>query len=69
MAFSTKKYDADVPEGHAFQEHRMFHPTDMDLRRNGFRIHARPRWQEPLWWRGGRVWTQSEALASLSKVD
>lgn len=45
-------YDHDIPAGHPAQE-----------RRNGFKIHARPRTGEPLWSLDGRIYTQTAALA------
>lgn len=55
------RYDSDVPEGHAFQERRSFHPDDIRLRSHGFKIHSRPRRGEPLWSLGGEVFTHSRA--------
>jgi hypothetical protein len=58
----------NIPHGHAFQEKRIFHPDDMTLRRNGFRIFSRRGNREPVWWRDGRAWLQSEAMKSLNEI-
>ncbi len=51
MAFELFPKREEVPEGHAFAEHRRLHPADDRLRRHGFEIAFRKRGQEPLWYR------------------
>jgi hypothetical protein len=38
------------------------HPQDRALRRHGFAIHSRPRKGPALWAKGGKVYTEAEAL-------
>lgn len=40
----------------------MVHSEDVELRKRGFRIHARPKNGEPVWERGGVLFRQSEAI-------
>ncbi len=62
-----KKYDEDVPEGHAFAA---LSGCDRDamLRRAGFHIHSRPRAGTPIWERNGEVMVEAYAL-HLAKLE
>jgi hypothetical protein len=59
---ATKRYDEDIPEGHAFAETRDLKPRDRYLRSHGFRIVSRPKSGEAIWVRGNREMTESEAV-------
>lgn len=61
MSIPAKKYDSDIPEGHAMQEKRNWHQGDQVLRRNGFKIHARPPGKEAQWRLGTEIYTEAEA--------
>jgi hypothetical protein len=61
---ATPKYDADIPEVHAFVETRSLNPRDTLLRSCNFRIHARPKNGEAIWIRDGNLFGQAEAEAT-----
>ncbi len=67
MAVAYKPLDADVPEGHAFQEHGTRYAADMRLRKNGFIIVSRPRRGPTIWTRKGERYTQEAALSLCLK--
>ena len=70
MATLLVKYDEDIPEGHAFAETRDMCSDDRHLRLAGFTIRSRPNRGEPIWERpNGKYWTQTKALATLSRSD
>lgn len=50
---------------HAFRDRTGRYPRDAELRRFGFRIHARPRNGPPVWERNSRYYPESEALGLL----
>lgn len=58
----AKKCDDDTKIDHPSAEHRCFHPADILLRRNGYKIHSRPRKGPVLWQLGDKVVTQDEAV-------
>lgn len=64
VAITGKKYDADIPEGHAMQERRKNWPGDIRLRSCGFKILSRPEHGPAVWVRGGEEFTEAEALAA-----
>lgn len=63
------KYDSDIPEGHAFQEQRAFHPEGVRLRGAGFRIEGRPRKGEAVWSRRGGRFSHTGALHVAAMED
>ncbi len=45
------------------------YPRDQALRRFGFTIHARPRKGPVLWGKGGRIFTEAEALVICDRLE
>lgn len=60
---SLPKYDSDIPPGHPSEEKRDLHPGDRYLRLHGFKIERRPTGGQAVWSRGGRLYTQAQAIA------
>jgi hypothetical protein len=54
-----------APVQNPWRERRDLNPVDRKLRALGFSILARVKDNEPLWWRDGRSWTQSEAAKEI----
>jgi hypothetical protein len=52
----------DAAEDFDTREAAARHPQDRALRRRGFAIHSRPAKGPALWAKGGRVYTEAEAL-------
>ena len=64
-AVKSEKYlspmeDAEMPKPTAAKEKR--HPLDMQLRKRGYRIHARPNDGEPIWCKDGSIYRESDAI-------
>lgn len=54
---------------HGWAETRNRHEQDQDLRQHGFRIHARPKGQEPTWRApDGQLLPQAVALRRLQEL-
>lgn len=64
---NTNKLDLEDDGIHRAQDKTRRYPKDAALREHGFEVHARPAKGEAQWTRGGKVYTQSEALAALPK--
>lgn len=60
-----KSIHNDEVATHSWAEQRCFHPRDEDLRRAGFRIHARPAKGHAVWERGGKLFTETQARATV----
>lgn len=63
-----KKYDADIPEGHAMQAKDGWE-KDHRLRLHGFKIKRRPRGKAAIWERGGSTFTEDEALELIDEEE
>ena len=51
---------------HPWKESRNFHPEDEMLRQHGFTIYARAKDQEPVWTKGGVLFTHQDAVARIN---
>ena len=67
MEEEMKKYDEGIPDGHAFQETRDWHRTDQVLRRNGFKVHARPKGKMAQWRLGNNIFDEAEAIDYINR--
>jgi hypothetical protein len=52
----------DTADDFDTRDHAARHPQDRALRRQGFAIHSRPASGPALWAKGGKVYTEAEAL-------
>lgn len=59
------KYDADIPEGHAFAATVNRHPEDILLREHGYRIFSRKKGRPAVWAKGARLLDHAKALEEL----
>ena len=64
-----KKYDEDIPPGNSWGESRNFYPADQRLRKNGFKIHARPRVGPAVWQFADNTFTEQEALEFCERSE
>lgn len=58
---ARKLYGEDISPVHAFIETRDLHPSDIDLRAQRFRIHARPKHGPVVWELRGELFAQAVA--------
>ena len=67
-----KKYETDeasVSHENVFQDRTDRFPRDQLLRKHGYKIHARPKDQEPTWEKNGKLYSQRKALRSLDRRE
>lgn len=68
MSLFPKKAEP-ISDEHAFAETRDLHPTDILLRKHGFKIHSRPTNGVPVWSKGGFFLTQDEAVEVATSAE
>lgn len=57
----------EFEDEHAMAEVVARHPTDMLLRKHGYRVHHRPDKGEPIWFKNGIQFKESEALIRIQR--
>lgn len=66
MSIPNKKYDADIPDGHAFAATHGWWRDKM-IRDFGFTIHSRRRGRSPIWTRCGQLFDEAEVLDLIAE--
>lgn len=67
--FNNKNDKQDEKIENPSQDHTGRFAVDQLLRKNGFRIRLRRKNSEPRWSKDGKLYTQSQALDTLSQED